>query len=258
MEEAMTTERFRISHFVTKHSHIFTYVGALIVFVTFVVKEGFQENWNDTASAIETAQYMYGIHSATTNAQETLNEVFKVVNIDQMKPERLLGNTDSTEVIWKHFADRVRRARSDRLTFDARIKDIDLLTEKVEVDANMSKDSERLHQLNTHLDIDIKALETSLVAGGAEEFAENMRITSGNAMRQVRRQLTEIESELIELSVSTPSLGEKVMECAEATKKMNRQQSIKARWISGLLFAFGWSLGLLGKLYGVPDASSGD
>jgi hypothetical protein len=45
---------------------------------------------------------------------------------------------------------------------------------------------------------------------------------------------------------------------AESVRKMNEIRAEDAKWISGFLFTLGWGLGLVGKLYGVPEAAGGD
>jgi|SRR5215468_8467793 len=45
--------------FSKKRSHLLTFVGALIVFSTFITKEGIVEHWKDTVSAVDTAEYRF-------------------------------------------------------------------------------------------------------------------------------------------------------------------------------------------------------
>jgi hypothetical protein len=45
---------------------------------------------------------------------------------------------------------------------------------------------------------------------------------------------------------------------AEQIRRRNNAYAHIAWWASALLFAFGWGLGLLGKLYGVPEAAGGE
>jgi len=53
----------RFERFLKKHNHILTYLGALIVFSTFIVKEGLREHWQDVAEAIERVRYIYTLRS---------------------------------------------------------------------------------------------------------------------------------------------------------------------------------------------------
>jgi hypothetical protein len=51
--------------------------------------------------------------------------------------------------------------------------------------------------------------------------------------------------------------GSGVLFVAEGTQAQNELLARFAWWISTCLYAFGWGLGLLGKLYGVPEAAGG-
>src|ERR1700733_8399914 len=45
------------------HKRWVTFSGAFIVFMTFVVKEGLEQRWQDEAGALTTAKYMYAVRS---------------------------------------------------------------------------------------------------------------------------------------------------------------------------------------------------
>lgn len=55
-----------------KNSHSLIFSGALIVFLTFIIKEGLGEYWRETAGKIDMAQYVYGIrHSGVTELYDS-------------------------------------------------------------------------------------------------------------------------------------------------------------------------------------------
>ncbi len=45
---------------------------------------------------------------------------------------------------------------------------------------------------------------------------------------------------------------------AEVIRRRDERLATRAWWLSMFLFTVGWGLGLLGKLYGVPEAAGGD
>jgi hypothetical protein len=47
--------------FSKRQTHLLIFAGALIVFSTFIVKEGLRDYWRETAEAIDTAQYIYSL-----------------------------------------------------------------------------------------------------------------------------------------------------------------------------------------------------
>jgi len=49
----MASLGYRFKHFVKKHGRWFTFAGAFIVVMTFIIKEGLGERWSSTARTIE-------------------------------------------------------------------------------------------------------------------------------------------------------------------------------------------------------------
>src|ERR1700722_16744485 len=61
--------------FFKQHARLLAFIGAIIVFATFVVKENLEEGWRHVADVIDTAQYMYGIRSDTRRGLNRLSEL---------------------------------------------------------------------------------------------------------------------------------------------------------------------------------------
>lgn len=67
--------RKKLELFLRAHSHLLVVVGALIVFLTFVIKEGVGEHWRGTAEAIETAEYFYPLLTQTAEIKKEVKKV---------------------------------------------------------------------------------------------------------------------------------------------------------------------------------------
>ena len=67
--------RKRLELFLRANSHLLVVVGALIVFLTFVIKEGLREHWKGTADAIETAEYFYPLMAQTAEIRQEVRKV---------------------------------------------------------------------------------------------------------------------------------------------------------------------------------------
>jgi hypothetical protein len=65
----------RVQAFIKEPKHWMPLLGAFIVFVTFIVKEGFRDHWKDDASALETAQYIYGVQSQARSIQVQIEQI---------------------------------------------------------------------------------------------------------------------------------------------------------------------------------------
>jgi hypothetical protein len=60
---------------------------------------------------------------------------------------------------------------------------------------------------------------------------------------------------LASTSLASSTLSENVLEHARVIRTRNAQYSIVSWWMSAFLFALGWTIGLVGKLYGVSGAA---
>jgi hypothetical protein len=61
--------------FFQKHGKILTFVGAIIVFSTFIIKDELRESWRQSADAIDTPQYIYLIRVDTAREDSTLRNL---------------------------------------------------------------------------------------------------------------------------------------------------------------------------------------
>jgi len=65
----------KIESFVRKHSHMFVFFGALIVFLTFVAKEGLANRWEHNAEMINRARDMFALRSGIRYLAGQVKEV---------------------------------------------------------------------------------------------------------------------------------------------------------------------------------------
>ena len=81
----------KVKSFLRTRSHVLVVVGALIVFLTFVIKEGLREHWKGNADAIETAEYFYPLLAQSAEIKKELRKEGNGMN--SMLPA--LGETQS-------------------------------------------------------------------------------------------------------------------------------------------------------------------
>lgn len=237
--------------------HWLPLLGALIVFVTYVVKEGLEERWKETASAITAAEYAFAVR--TDHIEMTKGDYYK---LDSMWPKatdihRVLRYMDFCESINRSSTLMIGNANllmvllpeTDELRLDFNILDSRVRQERAlirsfkfganqllsdEVAAQTLKDLEkRSIQLR-----DIKKREAALQHKIGDSISSSMILDSEFAGSGV--------------------LPEVFNRCEEIRNR-NERKATWAWWISAGLFALGWSLGVLGKLYGVPvESGSGE
>jgi hypothetical protein len=90
-------------NYVSRHSRLLIFVGALIVFVTFLVKEGLRERLKDLVDSIDTAQSVFVAERENQQMSQRLAEIYRisVVSYDNMhNPAPQPGEAYPITAIW--------------------------------------------------------------------------------------------------------------------------------------------------------------
>jgi hypothetical protein len=236
----------RIIVFFKNPKHWMPIVGAFIVFMTFIVKEGLREHWKDTADAIDLAEYIYGIRADTTaikKEQETEEEVRFLESVKRAKIK--FDNYQPLVVATGHNSAILRHTQTT-------LAGLDILTDTLPVtDANRLL-STKFHSAAVALDARINAAYKKI------EEARDARRRNEKPPHMSNAIYEELIEPVGTLDYNVQKLQQDVLDDAEKTRQTNRRRSEWAWWISSGLYALGWGLSLVGKLYGVPEAAGGD
>jgi hypothetical protein len=249
------TMRRRMKQFFRNRGQLATFLGALIVFATFIVKEGLREHWQQTADSIDTAQYVFGIREDVRRLElkvgQINNDTRPVITLTSRSGSQR-QDTDKTtselrplspyETLWIELA-----ATNDSL---AKLK---ITMANIQVLASRLPPNDQTRQQSTRLEHDIDSLtdQVDKVRGAAIAKVPYMKAVTDE-------QKTTIVADAgwswaykdHQLEADMRSLLSGVLQDAERTRLRNSTYATFAWWISAFLFAFGWSLGLLAKVYG--------
>jgi hypothetical protein len=284
---AMASLKNRFKHFFKDPKHLFPFVGALIVFLTFVMKEGLWEHWRETAQTLDTAQYMYELQQqSSTITQQGLSITDILLTrkslleaTEDKRPPGLPEITYLRPTYLSWYSDLLRDA-------DTTLHNISLVADK------LPKRAPNVQKLSTFNVEVIKAKEEmertehhQLFVDMVEEELQHRRVKLEKAYPiedkaflnsppwqyksaehlaaigayqgndpYIRRTVS-FAGSVYEFAHDTRRLAEQLFVDADAVRKRNKELSEYAWWASTILFALGWSLGLLGLLYGVPAAA---
>jgi|HubBroStandDraft_6_1064221.scaffolds.fasta_scaffold1225666_2 hypothetical protein len=68
-----------------KHSRLLTFIGALIVFTTFIVKEGMREHLKSVGDSLEIGDYMFALREDNARTYSTLLNVVDATTLSDLK-----------------------------------------------------------------------------------------------------------------------------------------------------------------------------
>jgi hypothetical protein len=217
-----------------RHRRWFSFVGALIVFGTFIVKEGKRDDLKDLTDVI-------------AGAQETYLTRKDILGIG----DRLTALTDSS-------TDPEDQPNTTKRQFDARIQTLknvissDILLEKETAElvkkigyfVGMSEAVSKEMELSEQSSIAIRKLETSPLLHGI--VAANAKVPP-----EIHFKLLDINRSVQIENVTANARSEDTLVRGREYLKHRKDDYDYWNWVAKVLFCVGWGLGLVGRLVGV-------
>ena len=228
-----------VSVFLRRHSRVLIFVGALVVFVTFVVREGLRENLKDLVDSIDTAQGVFVVEQENQQMSERLAAIFNIneamySNINKLRTGGALLAIDET-AIGLHY----------QLTYDV-LQRLDneyaaakRLLNKVPHDKKYDIEVNELKWRSDDASDSFKSFRPAGTGSSQQQFMDSFGVIQG------------IEHRALDVETDFQSLATTVLRESMDKKEKDDGYFRIATWASYGLYAVGWGLGLIGKLYGV-------
>ncbi len=241
----------KLGPFIKKHKRWFTFVGAGVVFLTFVAKEGVRDNLKDVVSSFENAQAYFALRDQNVQMTTMMTEIrSRVVTLnDKSLPKMPVGVSRVSQA----YAG-VEHTRETVELLGQSLETITPLAQK------LPKDEKR----------DAELVEcTKLLAQTRDDYLNALTALKGVLTRaqSSKRDLTKADEQLAEsvagayiaverqAALRIAALESDVL--SEAPKYREEEEHRYAWWnkASYWLYSLGWGLGLIGKIYGVDGAA---
>lgn len=242
--------------FFKKHSKWVSFVGALIVFCTFVVKENLLENWKAISDGIVMAEYVYQIRTDTdASAEYYIKLRDRIVNLARQSGTPVPVKT----TVAKKVQEATETCRNFTLQSITLYSAIDVLMDKL-------PDKKALHEISGKgwvEAIDLKercrALEPDIQSIASHEMLPDQgRTLPGPSLYDYLNQSADINKQTKEVYDKADKFRSEVLKRVEKIREDNRSKSESAKKVSVVLYTLGWGLGLVGKLFGGGDIMGGD
>jgi hypothetical protein len=224
------------------------FVGASIVFLTFIIREEVREDLKSSVDSITSAQTVFATRRDSTAISGQLNTL-GVISSDLYAT--INGKTPARNRFFEAFSLRFRAfgiadyAGAQAATLDNVVR----LWDQFGEDAAQSK---RIGDLkNEILEFQKKCKEKAFGISPWEIETKSPRLADeaigGFPITQIIEKSTDLSDELEKLT------NDVLRQAEEAKRERGRDYKIVS-WLSTGLFTLGWGLGLIAKLYGVEDA----
>jgi hypothetical protein len=264
----------KVEAFVKKHHQLVVFAGAFIVFMTFIVKEGLGEKWTRNAEVLDTAQYMYSLSALQSDSGVKLSKALhrldlleastspekkkeaeshpgaRLIDYANSEPqvaalENLVTNTlilverlpelKSMGKECERYRDEIKAGRRELELFNAYTLDLNGLFQQHEGWVYTPKHPRNTYKILALLPPDLEAKQPLMF-----------------------QRLNADYDNFVMLSRDLHEFNRGVLDEAKVIRERDEGRSNVAWWVSAFLFAIGWGLGLLGKVYGIPSAGGGD
>jgi hypothetical protein len=225
-------EEARLKIFLGQHRRLMTFTGALIVFVTFVIKDGLREQLKDLVSSIDSAESVFAIRNDTSMTAMWLQRLQEQVDWIAEKI-KLKGTTYSSDMVERmHSSLEIINEVHDCLTVS-----LDNIMQLLEKAPGQRENEKKYKELEDRLR-DLREQREALVMVFTRE------------PMSVLWKIAPLLNETQKASDDTRQLARDVL--AEAAKERKSRETIvnAATWASYVLYTLGWGLGLAGRVYG--------
>lgn len=229
--------RFRA--FARSHNRLLTFVGALIVFFTFVIKEGLREHLKDLVDSIDSAQTFYTVRSDSQNLSAKLSDLQQ--HLADLEDEVSSRNNKSGDGSQDDPAIRTGAVKSALDALEVSLDNMSHLAGKLPEAPTYEKTiaalQQKIDQTYSTLEEDVSSQE------GLDEFRQTPE--------------TEIEARARLLSHQVDSAASALLQDAGKEQARREHYFEVCTWISYGLYVIGWGVGLLGRILGVGELDIG-
>ena len=243
LSKEWTTKRLNLGRLLKAHNLLVTFIGAVIVFVTFVVKEGIRDYWKDTSATIDSALGAYYVRDQINALGIKIDNVSKAVDLVQTTlgdgPKRIEYISDLARFVFmtnKFDQDSARwrlyMENLSRLAAEMPLAERDQAEDKIAV---LSKNIEAFRKNSTRIS---DLLDTN----GKEAFC----------------QLGKVEMEWRNLADEVYSLSYDVSQEARQVRENSKERYERWNFASYFFYSLGWGIGLLGRIYGIGVGSGSE
>jgi hypothetical protein len=219
------------------HDRLITIVGAIVIFVTFLIKEWYGDNLKDLKQSIDSGQAIFVLQNENRTVQQRLSWLWITTSntytnvLTPIRPDPSKITLQAEESQSQFTLDSINRMKDQ---FDA--------TERLlkNVPHEQSKDDQ------------LKALQQryNTASSNFHEFKMSGSSTPQAELEQGFRAILVIEREVLFIEDDLDKFSTDFFKDSHKVQEEKERDFDRAQYASIVLYAMGWSLALLGKLFG--------
>jgi hypothetical protein len=237
----MSTHTHRLRRLLFRYRRVLSVVGVLLVFITFVARDGLAERWKDEASAIDLARDVYGIKNDTTEVLRKITALSAMVTDNVRAQDKNLSKGMLLSLSLVDFLND-QRLQGFRIMMD----NITALSEKLPRDRS---EAEELKAIKAEFQQHWQEFGNLLMPIAKRGIAAEV---SDAEQQEIYTKAWPILDQQIHLSFRLDDLFSRVMKRAEERRRQIERNSTIAWWAAAAGYGIGWFLALVGRILNVP------
>jgi len=253
----ITTEKRGPSYF-EQYGKAISVVGIVIVFATFIIRDGFRENVKDLRDSIESAETL---NLLRTDSQQTQRRVelandnildfesqFRAITEHEVDPYKTHGANSSDMGTLVAFAmTQFDTARSTLQTTKDLSSEFPISDQEEKDLVNESQDLDRLRTQLESMDKTLAALSNQK---GGGTTSQSTAPNSSEEFESVVRTSSDVLPNLQRVTNQVAQTSAKVLQSAKDYREKLTRWYVRYTWASWGLYTFGTILTLFGRLFG--------
>jgi|SRR5579862_903055 len=243
--------------FAVRHDRLLTFVGAFIVFATFIVREAIGEHFKEAVDTWKSAQSLYANGQSMLFSATASSGVAEATEDIEERMEQLAKGLGSSKASGDEIMITVLKETASAAPFELRgmtIADyqLSLLLPLAEGLPNAKAKKAEIEQLREKVEA-MKGPLREVSRLRAKDFDDK---TKKRQIKKVEDAFVSIFPDSVDFEKNFPKVLRDVVEGVETKRKRAEQLYQTSKTASVVLFVFGWGLGLVGKLYGLGGSAA--
>jgi hypothetical protein len=244
-----------LKRFFKMRINLVAFIGSVIVFATFIVKEDLRDEWKDISDAVDVAQYMYSIR-IDTGQEATRNQTLEdgIEGINRMLLERKDEKSQAEQSLNQYNYAGATQATARAVSLEQKVDALQILADKLPLDDENHRRMEQVRSAVARVK-DLSAQTIKLVDESGKN--DDIAVQKDSHYRE-SLYLMWAYARLTESGKMIDSVSRSVDDDAEELRLRNDVRASWAKWISTILYAGGIGLGLAAKIYGAGELNGAE
>jgi hypothetical protein len=222
-----------------RHGRLLAFVGALIVFLTFVVKEELRDHLKGVVDSVEGAKNSFVLRAYLVEIEKE-----SMPKLEEIKPIQDGRTLQDALYMETHLA-----------TYDDNA--VDNLNALLDVVSHTKDDDDRRIEEIRETLADMKNLLHSAWHTSLNMPSHNDNLQYGVALSQARSQTIHASGQHAIAAGKIALLTKEALDEADTKKQSATRRYLVCTWFSYALYTVGWSLGLIGRVVGTDGIDQG-